>query len=586
MSTEALPTIGKYQLLRKLATGGMAEVYLARAAGPMGFEKLVVLKRVLPHLAEEENFVTMFLSEARLVAQLNHPNVVQVFDFGEQLGVWFLVMELIDGPNLRALLKRAAERKELLPMPLVARVISLACEGLAYAHDFADPNTGQHLELVHRDVSPDNILLSRTGAVKVVDFGIAKVATQLHHTRTGMVRGKFSYMPPEQLQGDKLDRRADVYALGMCLYELLTGTKPFDTSVEAVVVRAVLYEAYTKASAFRPDIPQALLAVLDKALAKKRGDRYPDCRAMQADLERYIAAQGQPVSQYDLAQLVQRLAGPSPWSGPVQPTQTPAELMTPSTADKMLQVPPTPATVMSPSAAELPPVGPYDTTEIDQPGVPPQPRFSPSGHPFPAHAPPPPPVPTYAGPAPTYTGPPPSMTEPSWPATSAVKARRGPWGLVAAGLVAVVVGVAVTTAVVTATEEPPPPSKVVVRPATVEPPTPPPVVKPPPPPPPVDPPPAPVAVTPPPLPPPREVKKPKAPPPVPKGPTARLEFRVRPFGSVYLDGKLLGDTPMAPVEVLVGRHSLRIVNRELGREEKRTIDVPATGLTVRHSFGE
>ena len=193
MGQDALPSIGKYQLLKKLATGGMAEVYLARAEGPMGFEKLVVLKRVLPHLAEEQNFVTMFLSEARLVAQLNHPNVVQVFDFGEHLGVWFLVMELIDGPNLRALLKRATERQEPLPATLVARVISLACEGLAFAHDFVDPASGQPLGLVHRDVSPDNILLSRTGAVKVVDFGIAKVANQLHHTRTGMVRGKFSY---------------------------------------------------------------------------------------------------------------------------------------------------------------------------------------------------------------------------------------------------------------------------------------------------------------------------------------------------------------------------------------------------------
>ncbi|MEW5738790.1 MAG: protein kinase [Myxococcota bacterium] len=571
MSNEGLPSIGKYQLLRKLATGGMAEVYLARAAGPMGFEKLVVLKRVLPHLAEEENFVTMFLSEARLVAQLNHPNVVQVFDFGEHLGVWFLVMELIDGPNLRALLKRATERKEYLPVPLVARIISLACEGLAYAHDFVEPNSGQHLELVHRDISPDNILISRTGAVKVVDFGIAKVSTQLHHTRTGMVRGKFSYMPPEQLQGEKLDRRADVYALGMCLYELLTGKKPFDTSVEAVVVRAVLYEQFTSASQFRPELPPALLTILDKALAKRRDERYPDCRAMQADLERFIASQGQPVSQYDLAQLVQRLAGPSPWAGPVQPNLTPAELMTPSTVDRLVQVPPTPATVQVPEVApprpSAPPVGPYDTTEIGQPGF--QPQAPQPG--------------TWSGAAPqTYTGPPP-MPEPSWPETAARPASRGMWAMLAAGVGAVVVGVAVTAAVVTATEKPPP-TKVVVRPATVDPPRP---ALPPPPPPPVA-----VTTPPPPTPPlpvdpPKPVvdKKPK-PPPVPKGPTAQVEFRVRPFGTIYLDGKLLGDTPMEPVSVTVGKHALRIVNKELGREEKRTIEVPAKGLTVRHSFGD
>ncbi|MCC6336543.1 MAG: protein kinase [Myxococcales bacterium] len=571
----------------------MAEVYLARAAGPMGFEKLVVLKRVLPHLAEEENFVTMFLSEARLVAQLNHPNVVQVFDFGEHLGVWFLVMELIDGPNLRALLKRAAERKEALPIALVARAISLAAEGLAYAHDFVEPHSGRHLELVHRDISPDNILLSRTGAVKVVDFGIAKVATQLHHTRTGMVRGKFSYMPPEQLQGDKLDRRADVYALGMCLYELLTGKKPFDTSVEAVVVRAVLYEQFTSAAQFRPELPPALLTILDKALAKRRDERYPDCRALQGDLERFIASQGEPVSQLDLAQLVQRLAGPSPWAGPVQPNLTPAELMTPSTVDRMVQVPPTPATVQVPEVApprpSAPPVGPYDTTEIGQPGFQP-PR--PSGPPPPPQtwsgpAPSTEPLPpsTWSGPAPqpTYTGPPP-LPEPSWPQTNARPQARGAWLMVAAGLGAVLIGGVVTAAVVTATEKPPQPTKVVVRPATVDPP-----VKPPAPPPTPAPPPA-AAVTPPPPPPPvvppKPVERRNRPPAAPKGPLAQVEFRVRPFGTIYLDGKLLGDTPMEPVSVTVGKHALRIVNKELGREEKRTIDVPAKGLTVRHSFGE
>ncbi|HLK99636.1 MAG TPA: serine/threonine-protein kinase, partial [Myxococcaceae bacterium] len=215
--------LGKYQLIRKLATGGMAEVFLAKAAGPMGFEKTLVVKRILPHLAEDPAFVEMFLSEAKLAAQLNHPNIVQIFDFGEADDAYFLAMEFIDGPNLRVLLKRASQQGVALPPAVCARLIATACEGLAFAHDFADPGTGELLGLIHRDISPDNVLVSRQGAVKVVDFGIAKAAGQSHKTRSGVIKGKLSYMPPEQLRAKQLDRRADVYALGVVLYELLTG---------------------------------------------------------------------------------------------------------------------------------------------------------------------------------------------------------------------------------------------------------------------------------------------------------------------------------------------------------------------------
>jgi eukaryotic-like serine/threonine-protein kinase len=160
--------LGKYQLIRKLATGGMAEVFLAKAAGPMGFEKMLVVKRILPHLSEDPTFVEMFLAEAKLAAQLNHPNIVQIFDFGETDGEYFLAMEYIDGPNLRVLVKRARAAKAPLPTPICARLIAAACEGLAFAHDFSDPTTGEPLGLIHRDISPDNILVSRQGAVKVV----------------------------------------------------------------------------------------------------------------------------------------------------------------------------------------------------------------------------------------------------------------------------------------------------------------------------------------------------------------------------------------------------------------------------------
>jgi serine/threonine protein kinase len=262
----------------------MAEVFLAKAEGLMGFEKTLVLKRILPHLAEDPGFVEMFLSEARLAARLNHPHIVQIFDFGEAHGQYFLAMEYIDGPNLRVLIQRASERGMALPPAVCARLVAHACEGLAFAHDFADPETGQPLELIHRDISPDNILLSRQGTVKVVDFGIAKAAGQSHRTQTGVIKGKLAYMPPEQVRASPLDRRVDVYALGVVLYELLTGSKPFDAPTDASMMQAILFEPLVPAGERRSDLPQATEQILERALAKERENRYPDCATFQADL--------------------------------------------------------------------------------------------------------------------------------------------------------------------------------------------------------------------------------------------------------------------------------------------------------------
>ncbi|GEN08708.1 serine/threonine protein kinase [Myxococcus fulvus] len=312
--------VGKYQLVRKLASGGMAEVFLAKAAGPMGFEKTLVLKRILPHLAEDPAFVEMFLGEARLAAQLEHPNIVQIFDFGEADGSYFLAMEFIDGPTLRRLVKRALEQP--LPPVVCAKLVAQAAEGLAFAHEFSDAATGEPLGLIHRDVSPDNILVSRQGAVKVVDFGVAKVAGQGHRTQTGVVKGKVAYMPPEQLRASPLDRRVDVYALGVVLYELLTGKRPFETTTEASTMQAILFEPFVPVEARRPDVPEALRRVLELALMKERDARYPDCRALQSDLERYLLSSGEPVGAYQLSQFVAKVtaeAGGTPAAGVVAP---------------------------------------------------------------------------------------------------------------------------------------------------------------------------------------------------------------------------------------------------------------------------
>ena len=311
--------LGKYQLVRKLASGGMAEVFLVKAAGPRGFEKTLVLKRILPHLAEDEAFVEMFLGEAKLAAQLDHPNVVQIFDFGEADGSYFLAMEYIDGPTLRRLIKQSVAQQVPLPVAVCAKLVASAAEGLAFAHELTDPETGALLGLIHRDISPENILVSRQGAVKVVDFGIAKVAGQSHRTQTGVVKGKVAYMPPEQLQAKAMDARVDVYALGMVLYELLTGRRPFEATTEVSMMQAILFESFVPALERRPDLPPAMQRILEKALAKDREQRYPDCRAFQSDLERFVLSLGEPVGAYQIARLVAQVAE----GGAVPPMSTP-----------------------------------------------------------------------------------------------------------------------------------------------------------------------------------------------------------------------------------------------------------------------
>ncbi len=310
--------LGKYQVIRRLGRGGMAEVYLAKAAGPMGFEKTLVVKRIHPHLMEEQPFIEMFLSEARLAAQLNHANVVQIFDFGEEDGSYFIAMEYIDGPSLYTLIKRAYAEGTPFPFPLCAKILSFACEGLAYAHELADPATGKPLGLIHRDISPDNILLSRNGGVKVVDFGIAKVADQGHRTQTGIVKGKVAYMSPEHLKGQPLDPRADVFALGVVLYKLVTGQHPFEGESDVTLIQSILKDPMVEVSERRQDVPEELERIVEKALAKERDQRYRSCRELQADLDRFLLKCGEPVGPAQIAEWVKKFTPPDLASGSAQ----------------------------------------------------------------------------------------------------------------------------------------------------------------------------------------------------------------------------------------------------------------------------
>ena len=300
---------GKYTLLRKIATGGMAEVFLARAEGVGGFQKLLVIKRILPNLAEDQQFVSMFLNEARVASQLNHPGVVSIYELGEVDRAYYIAMEYIDGPNLRSLCRRAADGGQPLPAHLAVKIISQACEGLQYAHD-AVALDGSPLNIIHRDISPDNIMLSRQGVVKVVDFGIAKAANQPHLTKSGILKGKIAYMPPEQIRGHPVDCRADVFALGVCLYELLAGSRPFGSTSEVAMMQAILNDPPAPLLEVRPGLDAALETIVGKALAKDADQRYPSCRTLQADLERYLIERGQNVGPRELAQLVEDLVGP------------------------------------------------------------------------------------------------------------------------------------------------------------------------------------------------------------------------------------------------------------------------------------
>src|SRR6185295_7947464 len=311
--------IGKYELVRKLASGGMAEVFLAKFEWAYGLEKTVVVKRILQHLHQDPNFIAMFFSEAQLASRLDHPNIVQIIEFGESEDANFLAMEYVDGLTLRDLLVAAYQAGEFLPFGQCASIVAHACEALAYAHELTDPATGVPMKLVHRDVSLDNIIGSKAGPVKLMDFGIAKAVNQAHHTKTGVIKGKLSYMSPEQIRAQPLDRRVDVYGLGVVLYELVTGAKPFDNLSEAELLHEIVYGERIPMRERRKDAPPELERITTRALERDKERRYPDCRMMHADLESFLRSWHQPVNAFELAELIKRYSGDAKaGSGPVE----------------------------------------------------------------------------------------------------------------------------------------------------------------------------------------------------------------------------------------------------------------------------
>ncbi len=302
----SLGTIGKYELLKQLAVGGMAEIYLARQSGPEGFSKLVVIKRILENLAAQERFVQMFLDEARVAARFNHPNIVQIFDLGREEDAFYIAMEYIPGEDIKSLVRRCAKRRQRIPIEHVVRIFSGVLDGLHYAHAQRTLD-GQHVGVVHRDVSPHNIIVSFQGTAKLLDFGIAKARSEISTTIPGRVKGKHAYMSPEQVHAQDLDGRSDIFAAGIVMYELLTWSRLFKRSKHIETLRAVCEAPIRPPRELNPDIDPALEAIVLKALAREREQRYQTAQQMQMDLEDYLLQSGKRSNTVLIGQFMQQL---------------------------------------------------------------------------------------------------------------------------------------------------------------------------------------------------------------------------------------------------------------------------------------
>ncbi len=293
---------GKYTLVAKLAQGGMAEIFLARLGGAAGFEKLVCIKRILPEYARDPAFVAMFLDEAKIAARISHPNVCQVFELSVLDGSYYIAMEYLEGVPVSVF-----RRSKLYPMPpdprLVVGIVTQACEGLHHAHNLKSPD-GEPLGVVHRDISPGNLFVTADGIVKVLDFGIAKIQNSSHKTTTGAVKGTYAFMPPEQLRGEGVDRRSDVFALGAVTWELLARRPLFRRETDFMTFQAITTDPIPDVCQFRPDIPPELGQVIAQALSRDRDRRWQTVRAFGEALARAVLPLGGPLAASALGEEV------------------------------------------------------------------------------------------------------------------------------------------------------------------------------------------------------------------------------------------------------------------------------------------
>ena len=305
---EHLPDyIGRYQVLGLLGTGGMAEILLARIHGPSGFERPVVIKRILPHLAREQRFRDMFLDEARIVAGIRHQNVVHVHELGQEGGELHLVMEYLEGESASTLTRRLASNRKLLNYGLCAHLLAEVAAGLHAAHEVKNLR-GHNIGLVHRDVSPANVFVTYNGEIKMIDFGIAVAADRRSQTDAGQVKGKYAYMSPEQCMGHRLDRRSDIFSLGIVMYELSTCRRLFKRQSDMLTLQAICHDPVMSPVDVIPDYPEALARVALKALSKNPDERYASALDMRRDLLDVVhQLNGSKVPEESLGKVMRRL---------------------------------------------------------------------------------------------------------------------------------------------------------------------------------------------------------------------------------------------------------------------------------------
>ena len=301
----AICMFGRFEILGRVAFGGMAEIFLGRETTQVGASRLLAIKRILPHVADDPKFVEMFLDEARLAIQLSHPNICHIYEFGGLDGAYFIAMEWISGAPLGKIVRRARSMGGI-PPELAVRIIANVAEALHYAHTAKDAN-GTPLQIVHRDCTPHNIMASYDGRVKLLDFGIAKAESASTKTEAGVVKGKFAYMSPQQCLGKNIDGRADVFALGICMWEALTGSTLFQRDNDYETMKSVIEDKAPPMSSKRKDIPQALEEIVAKALEKSADLRYASAAKFQQALEDYLASTGKAVTTSRLGELMEKL---------------------------------------------------------------------------------------------------------------------------------------------------------------------------------------------------------------------------------------------------------------------------------------
>ncbi|MCA9670628.1 MAG: serine/threonine protein kinase, partial [Myxococcales bacterium] len=297
---------GKYYLTERIAVGGMAEIFKAKLYGVSGFEKPMVVKQILPQYARNAEFIKMFIDEAKIAVSLTHGNIIPVYELGRIDGVYFIAMEYVHGKNLGEILESARDRRMQLSIDDAVYIAIETCKGLDYAHRRTDAQ-GSSLGLVHRDISPPNVMVSMTGEVKLADFGIAKATHKLGNTEAGVVKGTYGYMSPEQLLGDVVDHRTDIFSCGILLYEMLTGRRLFGGGSELEAMERVKEARVQAPSTMSSRVPSALDPIVARALAKDPADRYATANEFQLELSRFLFSSGAGASATTLTGFINRL---------------------------------------------------------------------------------------------------------------------------------------------------------------------------------------------------------------------------------------------------------------------------------------